>query len=221
MSLIIDNHRLLSEPTTAAQPWWREPLLMAPFRSLPDTRAGLRRAVRTGSFGDFLGHHLEPAEYIGPEGRADRDIGGVAAARHQHPTDARVVVAGVDRMPCPAEINLEPGREIHRRRVGRDADIAEIASAIARRDVHAAAEGDRQMREIATHAGAVTITFPRRPAVAGVLVAEGDMAVDVVEDRLHPAPTEWRGLEQRPGDVGQPVGLAIAGGQQEHQSVIG
>jgi len=26
--LITDNHRPLSEPTTAAQRWWREPLLM-------------------------------------------------------------------------------------------------------------------------------------------------------------------------------------------------
>src|SRR6516225_1544258 len=25
---IVNNHRLLSEPTTANQPWWREPLLL-------------------------------------------------------------------------------------------------------------------------------------------------------------------------------------------------
>jgi len=30
--LITDNHRPLSEPTTAAQRWWREPLFM-PLKS--------------------------------------------------------------------------------------------------------------------------------------------------------------------------------------------
>ena len=67
----------------------------------------------------------------------------------------RAVVAGVERVPAPAQKDFEPGAEVHRRRVGRNADVAEIAGAIARRDVHAAAERDRQMGEIAADADAL------------------------------------------------------------------
>ena len=59
----------------------------------------------------------------------------------------------------PDEIDLEPGREIHRRVVRRHADVAEIAGAIARRDVHAAAERDREMREVAAHAAPLFMRF--------------------------------------------------------------
>ena len=51
-----------------------------------------------------------------------------------------------------ARKHFEPGGEIHRRIDRRDADIAEIARAVARRDVHAAAQRDGQVRVVAAHA---------------------------------------------------------------------
>ena len=47
-----------------------------------------------------------------------------------------------------------------------------------------------------------------------VLVVEGDAFVHVVADRLHARPARRRVAEQRPGGLGEPVGLAIAAAEQ-------
>src|SRR6185437_16119438 len=52
-----------------------------------------------------------------------------------------------------AEIGLEPAGEVHRDRGRRDADVAKIARAIARRNVHATAECDRRVGIVAANAG--------------------------------------------------------------------
>src|SRR5262249_9419274 len=88
---------------------------------------------------DLVGVHGEALEHVRTEGGAERHVGGVAPARHHDPADAGNVVPGIERVPPAAEIDLEPGAEIHRLRLGDNADVAEIAGAITRRDVHAAA----------------------------------------------------------------------------------
>src|SRR5271157_3720585 len=113
-------------------------------------------------------------------------------------------------MPFAAEKRLEPGAEIHRRWVRRHADVAEISVAVARRDVHAAAERDRKMREIAAYAAAFGIGFIRGARRTGALVAEGDVAVDEIADRLHPRPARRYTAEMVPGDLAQLVGFDIA-----------
>src|SRR3954451_1925229 len=65
-----------------------------------------------------------------------------AASRPRAMADAGNVVAGIERIPAAAEIDLEPGAEIHRIRLRRNADVAQITGAIARRDVHAATQRD-------------------------------------------------------------------------------
>jgi hypothetical protein len=65
---------------------------------------------------------LKPASVHGPNEvtiATDRDVGGIAPAGHQDATDARLVVAGIERVPAAAEIDFEPGAEVHRRIVGR------------------------------------------------------------------------------------------------------
>src|SRR5215831_8113859 len=66
----------------------------------------LRRLIR-----HLVGAHDEALEGVGAERGADGDVGGVAAARHDDAADARHVVAGVERVPAAAEIDLEPGAE--------------------------------------------------------------------------------------------------------------
>src|SRR5262249_13616744 len=85
-----------------------------------------------------------------PEGRRDGDVGRIASSRNQDASDARRIVSGVERVPAAAEMGLEPGAEIHRIGFLRNADVAEISGAIARGHIHAAAEGDGKMREVAT-----------------------------------------------------------------------
>ena len=44
------------------------------------------------------------------------------------------------------------------------------------------------MREIAADAGALLVDVMRRLHVTRMLVAEGDVVVDEIDDRLHPRP---------------------------------
>src|SRR3954470_15068928 len=64
---------------------------------------------------DLVGPDLEALQRVRAEGHADRDVGGVAAARDQGAADAGRVEAGVESVPATAEPSLEPAAEIHRR----------------------------------------------------------------------------------------------------------
>ena len=120
---------------------WRTPLGCA-------ARSGVR-----GGVGDLVGDDLEARERGGAEAGRERDVGGVAAGGHEDAADARGVVAGVEGEPAAVEPDLEPGAEVHGIVDRRDADVAEIAGAVARGDVHAAAERDREVGEVAADAG--------------------------------------------------------------------
>src|SRR5204862_7277353 len=124
--------------------------------------------------------------------------------------DPRHVVARVEGAPVPAEIGFEPAGEIARGPGLWRADVAEIARAIARGNVHAAAERDGEMGVIAADALAFRVSLPRRLAGARMLVSERDVTVHEIADRLDPRPARRRFLEQSPGNFRKPVGLAIA-----------
>ena len=108
-------------------------------------------------------------------------------ARHD-PTDPRPVVARIERVPATAEIDFEPGAEIHRRRIRRHADVTEIAGAIARRNVHAAAERRREGGIVPAYSGALGVGFPRRFGASREVISEIYVAMDELNDRLHSRP---------------------------------
>src|ERR1700726_1122144 len=66
---------------------------------------------------DFIADNEKLHQIHPPEARGQRDIGGVAAGAHQDAADPRMIVARVERVPLAGQIDLEPAREIHRRRV--------------------------------------------------------------------------------------------------------
>ena len=105
-------------------------------------------------------------------------------------------MACIERVPLAAEIGVEPGREIHRRVRPGHADIAEIAAAIACRDVDAAAQGDRQVGEIPAHPLALLIGIPRRLGRPGEMIAELDMIMGEFDNRLDPFPARLDMAEQ-------------------------
>jgi hypothetical protein len=59
---------------------------------------------------DLVCPHSERLKVVLAEGRRERHVCGIAAARHEHPTDSRFVVARVEDVPLPAEIDFEPTR---------------------------------------------------------------------------------------------------------------
>ena len=83
-------------------------------------------------------------------------------------------------------------------RIGRHADVAEITGAVARRDVHAAAQRDREVGEVAADAAPLGMRIPGGLGRAGMLVAEFDAIMDVIADRLHQRPALRNLPEQRP-----------------------
>src|SRR4029434_2401324 len=137
----------------------------------------------------LVGPNLETIQGIGTEGAADGDVGGVAAAGDQHASDARGIVAGVEGVPMAVKVGLEPGGEIHRAIGRRHADVAQVAGAVTCGDVHAATEGDGEVRVITANAGPLLESLPGRLAGARVLVAKCDIPVDEIADRLDASPS--------------------------------
>jgi hypothetical protein len=74
---------------------------------------------------------------------------------------------------------------------------------------------------IAADADLLVERFPGGARVAGVLIAEFDMVMDVIDDRLGALPARRIAAEQAPGDIGQAVGFAIAAAQKEDQHIVG
>ncbi len=179
------------------------------------------RRVSPDGLPHLVGVDVEAGELGHAEAGGERHVGGVAAVRHQDAADARSVVACIERVPAPAEVHLEPGAEIHRVRHRGDADVAEIAGAVARRDVHAAAQRDGEVGEVPAHAALLAKAVPGGAGGRGVLIAEVQALVNVVADRLHPPPAGRSVAEHRPGHAGEVVGVAVAAAQQIDEDIVG
>ena len=129
-------------------------------------------------------------------------------------------MAWIEGVPVSAKVSLEPRTEIHRVGDRRDADITEIAGSVTCRNIHAAAECYRQMREIAADANPLVKGIERRAVSASFEVIELEMAMDKIANRLHPSPTRWRISEGSPGKIKQfAIDLAVTAGEKERQGL--
>ena len=131
-----------------------------------------------------------------------RHVCGIAAVRYEDTTDPGGVVAWIKGVPTVAQINFDPCGKIHRRVRRRKADVSDVTSAIARRDVQTTAEGDCKMRVVAANTAALLVCFERRSGGAGVLIAEDYVIVHEVADSLHARPTKRGASEKPPSFVG-------------------
>ena len=102
----------------------------------------------------------------------------------------------------PAEEGIEPRSEIRHSVWRRHADVAQVAGAVARRNVHAPAKRYREVCVIAADAGPIVKGFQRRARHARVLIAEDDMTINIIADRLHAPPSRWRLSEELPRRFG-------------------
>ena len=151
----------------------------------------------------------------------------VIARRPRHPSRGRrpparawPVVARIERVPAPFEVDLEPGSEVHRFRGRGDGDVGDVAEDVAGGNVQRPAEGDREMGEVPAHAlaGAVGVRG-RRPWIRGAGHEHEDL-VDVVDDRLHPPPPRRQPAEALPRLVTKLVRQAEAARHDEPQDVV-
>ena len=76
------------------------------------------------------------------------------------------------------------------------------------------------MRVVAAYADALLHDIGRAARHARLHVVELDMPVHEVNDCLHTRPAFRRPAEHAPGEIGKPVGLAIAAPHQKHQCVV-
>ncbi|SIT56515.1 hypothetical protein BQ8794_290125 [Mesorhizobium prunaredense] len=88
---------------------------------------------------DFFRDDFEAGEPGKTEARRDGDVIRITSRRHQDSAYARLVMPCIKGEPMAAEIGLEPCVEIHGIRHRRHPDVAEIAGAISRRNVHVTA----------------------------------------------------------------------------------
>lgn len=130
-------------------------------------------------------------------------------------------MARIDGVPMSAEINLEPRIKIHGVGIEWNTDVTKIARAITRRNVHTAAQRDREVSEIATDACLVGKAPVGGPQDVRLLVVEGYMVVYEVQDRCNAWPSRWRCRELSPGKIAEAVRIAITAAKQEDQDIIG
>src|SRR5580692_4714028 len=83
----------------------------------------------------FLGQNRELREKGGTKAGRNRHVRRVAPARKGNPAYPRMIMPRIEREPLSVEERLEPSAEVHRRRIPRYADIAEITRAVAGRDI--------------------------------------------------------------------------------------
>ena len=129
-------------------------------------------------------------------------------------------MTSIERVPVATEIDLKPSTEVHGIWNWRYADIAEIAGAVSGGDVHATAERNLKVCEIAANSHLVEKAAMGAPQGVGLQVVESEVIVDEVADRLNAMPSRRCAGEGRPGKVTKPVGVAIAAAQEEYENVV-
>src|SRR5712672_4758792 len=102
----------------------------------------MKTASSLATLHDLISPDFKAEEGVGPEGLGDWNVCGIAALGDQDAADPRNVVARIEGVPVAADIGFEPAGKIACGVGRRHPDVAEIAGAIARRNVHAAAERD-------------------------------------------------------------------------------
>src|SRR5689334_16830975 len=126
-------------------------------------------------FLNLVGDYFEPCQATAAERGCNRDVRGVAAHRHHHPTDSWLVVPCIEGPPAVLQIHFEPGAEIHLIRRWGNADISQIAGDITRRNIQAATKRDCQMLKIPAHPESFCINIQSRLGRPRKVVAERNL----------------------------------------------
>ena len=127
----------------------------------------------------------------------------------------------VKSVPPLAKKRLEPSVEVHWRRVRRHSDVSKVARSIPGGNVHAAAQGNRQVGKIATYTNSFMKRIECGPIIPRVAVSKVDVIVDKIADRLHPLPSGLCPAKRPPREVGQLLSFTVPAAQQKNENVVG
>src|SRR3984957_4485613 len=103
-------------------------------------------AAASSFFCDLVGPNPEADQRVRSKSLGNRNVRGITALGDQDAADPRNVVPRTERLPPAAGMGLDQAGKIPRGPRQRHADLAEIAGAISRWNVHAAAEPDGKGR---------------------------------------------------------------------------
>ena len=123
--------------------------------------------------------------------------------------------------PATIKEHFIPSAEIHRGRINRYADVTKITRAIPRRDVHASGKGHCKMSEVPANAAALLVSLRSGAIASCVMIAEFDAIVSVVANGLRALPTALDTSKERPCQVGELFGVAIATSEKEGENLSG
>ena len=142
-------------------------------------------AARLALLALLLGDDLKARKLGDPKGGRYRDVHSVATPSHDNAPDAGMIVARVCGVPTAIEKDFGPGAEIHGIGIKRNADVAQIASAIPRGNVHASAERYGEMREVAAYTHAFMHGIAGAAGGARIRITEPDRRVHEIANRVH------------------------------------
>jgi reverse transcriptase-like protein len=96
----------------------------------------------------FVCKDSERRHFHAAEARCQRHVGSVAAGTHHDASDPLLIVTCVAGMPLAGQIHFEPSGKIHRRTIEGNTDVAHVSCDVPCGNIHATAQGERQVREI-------------------------------------------------------------------------
>ena len=164
----------------------------------------------------FVREDLEIRKLARSKRSDNGNIGGVAPTGHQNAPDTRRIVPSIEGVPAP-KIHLKPGTKIHWIGFRRHTNVSEVTSAVARRHIHAAAERNRDVREVSADAPTFGMRLPRRLGRARVLVSEREVVVDVISNCLDQWPSLSHISKLGPSQFDKEIRLAISTAEQINQ----
>src|SRR5205823_2563955 len=145
---------------------------------------------------------------------------GITTDGHENTADASLIVTRIKGVPFPTEKNFEPCAEIHRIRSGRNPNVAQVTGDITRRDIEASAKGNGEMHEIAANTLAIAINFQRAFLRISEVIAEGDVIMHPITDRLHAGPAWPRRTKESPRFIVQFVDFTVTTRKQKTECFI-
>ena len=169
---------------------------------------------------NFVGPDAKRIQQMRSERSYERNIGRVTPARDDDPADPWNIVARIEGVPLAFQEDFDPGTEIHRID-DRRADVAEMAIDVARGNVEATTEGQREMSEVAADTDTLVERIERGHGRARLLIVELDVLMHEIADGLHTAPSRCERAEHVPSRLAQSVGFAIAAAHEIDEAFIG